>query len=269
MLSDLCSSTPKTSVSLSVPVSLSPSLPLSVLCSVCTGWLFVYLRTDRLRFDQVRAPGATHRWPSSLVVCSHARTQTHARTHTYTHTLHTHIHSFMRTSQRQSETMWDRWREKEGASGGFDVLNIFCVRVSNSSHHNEPECKRRGSEEIGWRLIDPSKMANLNKGWWEKKKKQHRGGLGVSFPLDFETRPLLAPLTDRYPLPGSYSEHPATVISSFQLPCQCVCVYVHVCVWCDWEGHRHLERFLSAEIGCSDAPALTPLLRANKQMAFK
>lgn len=38
--------------------------------------------------------------------------------------------------------MCDRWREKEGASGGFDVLNIFCVHVSNSSHHNEPECKK-------------------------------------------------------------------------------------------------------------------------------
>lgn len=84
MLSDLCCSA-QTSLSLSVSVSLSPALSLSVLCCVCTGWLFVYLQTDRLCFDQVRARGATHRWPSSLVVCM--QTDTHTRTHsTFTHT---------------------------------------------------------------------------------------------------------------------------------------------------------------------------------------
>lgn len=79
-----------------LPLCVGVSLPLSVLCSVCTGWLFVYLQTDRLCFDQVRAPGAAHRRPSSLVVCAH------------TNTLDIRTHSFMRTSQRQSEPMWDR-----------------------------------------------------------------------------------------------------------------------------------------------------------------
>lgn len=60
----------------------------------------------------------------------------------YTHTpvCSTFTHSFMRTSQRKREMMRDRYGEKKERDGkDFDVLNIFCVHVSNSSHQNVRE----------------------------------------------------------------------------------------------------------------------------------
>ena len=147
MLSDLCSSTPKTSVSLSVPVSLSPSLPLSVLCSVCTGWLFVYLRTDRLRFDQVRAPGATHRWPSSLVVCSHARIQTHARTHTLSTLTYTHSCAHHRGRARRCEIDGERKRERAEAlmCSTFSVF-VFQTAAIITNRNVKGEAQKRSDD---------------------------------------------------------------------------------------------------------------------------
>lgn len=145
-------------------VGVSPRLFSVCVLGVCTSSLFVYLQTDRLRFDQVRAPGATHRWPSSIVVCAQTHTQ-HSQ-----QLIHAHI--------REAE--WDDVRAaKSLMAATFSVFGFQTAAIR--LHHNAREQAQERLADDGLTLQTRASLNGL--------MGKNRGGLCFSFPLDFERDP--------------------------------------------------------------------------------
>lgn len=226
MLSDLCSST-QTSFSRSVLVSLAYSLSLSVLCRVCTDWLFVYLQTDRLCFDQIWTPGATVLLSGCL--CVDRRTHTFACTHSFSH-----------TSERQM--MWDREKGRERSLWCAQHFLCSCFKQQPSQNLRGEAQKRL---EDSWLTLQTLTGADGEK---------HRGRLIDSFPLDFETGPhSLAPPTDRHP---RLAFKVSTLLRWLAVFTYLACVRVR----CDWERVLVLGEILKCQNWLLRCPSSDPSL---------
>ncbi len=177
-----------------LPLWVSVSLPLSLpLCSVlCVYRLAVCVPANwqTLLWSSPSPGGSTPLALLSSCLC--------IDTHSHIHTTFTYTHSCAHHRGRARWCEIDRERKRERAKSLMcSTFSVFMFQTAAILTHQNVKGEAQKRLDDSWLTLQTWPILI---GADEKK---HRGGLVVSFPLDFETRPLLAPPTDRHSVPGS------------------------------------------------------------------
>lgn len=189
---------------------MSPSCSqLSALCREA-GWLFVYLETDRLCFDQIWTLGATH-WSFSTVVYAYA--------HVHGISMHTLSHAHI------AEAVWDdvRYWKKDGGGKRKKARerSLWCTQHFLCSYLKQQSQTVRGE---AWKAFDDDWLTVQILPMWTRADGVKHRGQTHQLISSLRPTPTCSANWQIFFLLGFKIEHPAMVISSFHLRGQCIIV---------------------------------------------